>query len=613
MDLLLETCGLSSYNQKRNVKIFIKYLQILESMEEAQVKENTVPKRKAAFGIREKILAIAFVPLISLAVIASVFSAMTLKKGMEDEAVKRLEDVADGLKHSLRAVDQGDFRSEGGELYKGEHNISADLEVLDSFSANSNIDITLFWGDTRTVTTLIDESTGERMAGTQAAEHVVQAVLEGGHSFTDNDIMINGTPYFCCYIPLENNDGSIAGMIFTGEPSSDIEDYINQKVLQIITVAVVIILLSSVVIVYFSRTLAGAFKEEEKIIEQLAKGNLNVHVDEKFLGRKDELGHTANALQELIHNLSGILNHIRQSSSELLESGNSLDEMAERVNANASEIGKAVEEISMGAVSQAEEIETASGQIMDMGHVIENIVEDVDKLNVTSRAMKEAGDTSAEIMQHLAASTERTIGAIRKIGLQVYATNESAQKIREAVDIIASIASQTSLLSLNASIEAARAGEFGKGFAVVASEIQKLADESSNSAQTITDVINALLTESEMTVEIMKQVESIIADQREKLKATQNHFENVTTGINSSREDTSMIEKRTHVCDSSRKTVVDVISNLSALSQENAASAQETTASMEELNATINLLADAANSLKGLSGQMEEEMKFFKF
>ena len=590
MDLLLETCGLSSYNQKRNVKIFIKYLQILESMEEAQVKENTVPKRKAAFGIREKILAIAFVPLISLAVIASVFSAMTLKKGMEDEAVKRLEDVADGLKHSLRAVDQGDFRSEGGELYKGEHNISADLEVLDSFSANSNIDITLFWGDTRTVTTLIDESTGERMAGTQAAEHVVQAVLEGGHSFTDNDIMINGTPYFCCYIPLS--------MIFTGEPSSDIEDYINQKVLQIITVAVVIILLSSVVIVYFSRTLAGAFKEEEKIIEQLAKGNLNVHVDEKFLGRKDELGHTANALQELIHNLSGILNHIRQSSSELLESGNSLDEMAERVNANASEIGKAVEEISMGAVSQAEEIETASGQIMDMGHVIENIVEDVDKLNVTSRAMKEAGDTSAEIMQHLAASTERTIGAIRKIGLQVYATNESAQKIREAVDIIASIASQTSLLSLNASIEAARAGEFGKGFAVVASEIQKLADESSNSAQTITDVINALLTESEMTVEIMKQVESIITDQREKLKATQNHFENVTTGINSSREDTSMIEKRTHVCDSSRKTVVDVISNLSALSQENAASAQETTASMEELNATLNLPAHAANGLK---------------
>ena len=73
-----------------------------------------------------------------------------------------------------------------------------------------------------------------------------------------------------------------------------------------------------------------------------------------------------------------------------------------------------------------------------------------------------------------------------------------------------------------------------------------------------------------------------------------------------------MIEERMQVCDVSRKTVVEVISNLSALSQENAASAQGTTASMEELNATIQLLAEAANSLRGLSDQMEEEMKFFK-
>ena len=257
-------------------------------------------------------------------------------------------------------------------------------------------------------------------------------------------------------------------------------------------------------------------------------------------------------------------------------------------------------------------IETASGQIMDMGSVIESIVKDVGQLNDTSKTMKEAGDTSAEIMKGLAASTDRTNEAIQKIGAQVYATNESAQKIRAAVDIISSIASQTSLLSLNASIEAARAGEFGKGFAVVASEIQKLADESSNSAQTITDVINSLLEDSEMTVEIMKEVEEIIIDQREKLVATQSHFVEVETGINNSREGASMIEQRTHVCDESRKTVVEVISNLSALSQENAASAQQTTASMEELNDTIQLLAGAANSLRNMSDRMEEEMKFFK-
>lgn len=576
------------------------------------MKEKETQSKKTSFGIKQKILAIAFGPMMVLAIVIAVFSSSTMKLGMEEEAIKRLQDVASGVEQALTVVGDGDFQLKEGELYKGEHNISKDLTALEAFAASSSIDLTLFWGDTRTVTTLIDESTGERMVGTQAADHVVEEVLKSGNTYTDKDITINGKPYFCCYLPLKNGDGTIVGMTFAGEPSSGIEEYINGKMIQIILVILVILILGGFDIIYFARRFASAFEQEEAIIGELAEGNLNVQVEEKLLKRGDELGNIAKAIRNLIQTLSGIINSIQQTSSELMQSGQSLDEMAEHVNANAAEISKAVEDISVGAVSQAEEIETASGQIMDMGHVIENIVEDVDKLHSTSVTMKQAGDTSAEIMHHLVASTNRTDKAIQKIGRQIYATNESAQKIREAVDIISSIASQTSLLSLNASIEAARAGEFGKGFAVVASEIQKLADESSNSAQTITDVINSLLADSEMTVEIMKEVEEIIKDQREKLNATQSQFVNVTAGINSSREDTSMIEKRTQVCDSSRKTVVDVISNLSALSQENAASAQETTASMEELNATISLLADAANGLRAVSDKMEKDMKFFK-
>lgn len=576
------------------------------------MKEKETQNRKTSFGIKQKILAIAFGPMTVLGIVVAIFSSSTMKFGMEDEAIKRLQDVASGVEQALTVVGDGDFQLNDGELYKGEHNISEDLTALEAFTASSEIDITLFWGDTRTVTTLIDEKTGERMVGTQAADQVAEVVLKNGNKYTDKDITINGKPYFCCYIPLKNGNGTIVGMIFAGEPSSGIEEYINNKMLQIILVIIVILILGGFDIIYFARRFSSAFEKEEAVIRELAEGNLNVQVDEKLLERGDELGNIARAIRNLAQTLSSIINSIQQTSSELMQSGQSLDEMAEHVNANAAEISKAVEDISMGAVSQAEEIETASGQIMDMGTVIENIVEDVDKLHSTSMSMKQAGDTSAEIMKHLVASTNRTDKAIQKIGTQIYATNESAQKIREAVDIISSIASQTSLLSLNASIEAARAGEFGKGFAVVASEIQKLADESSNSAQTITDVINSLLADSEMTVEIMKEVEEIIKDQREKLDATQSQFVNVTAGINSSREDTSMIEKRTQVCDSSRKTVVDVISNLSALSQENAASAQETTASMEELNATISLLADAANGLRTVSDKMQTEMKFFK-
>ncbi len=573
---------------------------------------KTDKKQTVKAGIMTKILAMALGPLIVLAVASAFFSAHTIRTGMQDEAIKRLEDIVSGVNNSLDALGEGDYRLEGETVYKGDINISEKLPYFENFAAASGIDITLFYEDTRRVTTLVDSETGERMVGTQAADKVIAKVLEGGEEYVDKKLQLNGQPYFCCYMPLANEDGSIVGMIFAGEPSSGIEAYIKNEVFQTTILNVVVILLGGLLVIGFSRALSKAIQKEEGVIRQLAEGNLNIQVDSKLKGRKDELGSIANALDNLVSQLSRILNHLQQSSDELHKSGQSLDEMAERVNVNASEIGKAVEDISQGAVSQAEEIENASGKIVDMGSMIEHIVGGVDKLNSTSVSMKQAGDNSAEIMRDLVESTNRTTEAIHKIGEQIYATNESAQKIREAVDLISAIASQTSLLSLNASIEAARAGEFGKGFAVVASEIQKLADESSRSAQTITDIINSLLSESEMTVEIMKEVGAIITEQRQKIEDTQSHFNNVTEGINSSREDTTMIEERTHVCDESRKTVVDVIANLSAISEENAASAQETTASMEELSATINLLAEAANSLKGLSDQMNDDIKFFK-
>lgn len=575
---------------------------------------NKTKKRQSvkAAGIMTKILTIALGPLIVLALSSAFFSAHTIRVGMQDEAIKRLEDIVSGVNNSLNALSGGDYQLDGELVYKGDVNVSDKLPHFETFASESGIDITLFYGDTRRITTLIDQATGERMVGTQAADKVVAKVLEGGEEYVDKKLELNGQPYFCCYKPLQNSDGSIVGMIFAGEPSSGIEAYIQNKIIQVTILNTIVILLGGVLIVLFSRKLSHAIQKEEDIIKRISEGNLNVQVDGKLRTRRDELGSIARALEGLVAELSKVLNHLKNSSDELLKSGESLDEMAERVNANASEIGKAVEDISQGAVSQAEEIENASGKIVDMGSMIEHIVGGVDKLNSTSATMKQAGDNSAEIMQDLAESTNKTTEAIKKIGEQVYATNESAQKIREAVDIISSIASQTSLLSLNASIEAARAGEFGKGFAVVASEIQKLADESSRSAQTITDTINSLVAESELSVEIMKEVGAIIAEQREKIEDTKSHFTDVTEGINSSREDTTMIEERTHVCDESRKTVVDVIANLSAISQQNAASAQETTASMEELSATISLLAEAANSLKGLSDQMNDDIKFFK-
>lgn len=185
-------------------------------------------------------------------------------------------------------------------------------------------------------------------------------------------------------------------------------------------------------------------------------------------------------------------------------------------------------------------------------------------------------------------------------------------KIRNSLSGISEVADQTDLLSLNASIEAARAGEAGRGFAVVATQISKLSEDSAQSTKTIEDIIHQLTVDSEASVQIMKEVNEIIAEQQQKLTQTKEKFGDVSNGIENSRKESNMISDQAQECDSERGRIVDVIQNLSAVSEENAASTQETNASMEELNATINLLAEAAGELKEMALKLEEDVQFFK-
>lgn len=295
-----------------------------------------------------------------------------------------------------------------------------------------------------------------------------------------------------------------------------------------------------------------------------------------------------------------------------MQSGDSLESMASQTSTTADEISHAVEDISKGAVTQAEDIESATTQVANMGEMIEQIVSGVKGLDEISLSMKKADDESEQIISELSVSNDRTIDAIQKIDASVRTTNESVGRIQEAINLITAIASETSLLALNASIEAARAGEAGRGFAVVASQISKLSEDSNNSAKTIEDIIIQLSADSEASVQIMAEVGEIINEQQRKLDETKDKFKDVSRGIETSMAETEKIYGQTKECDQARAQVTDVIQNLSAVAQQNAASTEETNAAMEELNATINLLAEAAKDLKDIAEELERDVSFFK-
>lgn len=399
----------------------------------------------------------------------------------------------------------------------------------------------------------------------------------------------------------------------TAEVRASVEDTTNASQQQMTVIIVAVLAGSFLVLVFLtfviSRSMHRSIRVFRNTLSEMTKGDLTVRA---YSGGKDEFALFGQFVNVFLDKLGGIMKEVQYISKEVKKSGEALDEMASRSGQTSADITNAVNEIAAGAVTQADESESAAGKIEQMGHSFETIVDYVNDLGSMAENMTQVSRESVRFMEELRGANEKTVQAFSQVSSQTHTTNISVQKIREATELITSIASQTNLLSLNASIEAARAGEAGKGFAVVASEIQKLAEQSSQSAETIGRIISDLTEQADLTVCIVDEVSQVMEMQQSKLQQTQERFGMLEQGISQSGRETKQIREQTDICDAARMSVEDVIVNLSAISQENAASTQETTASMEELHETMQQLALASGNLKEMAQQLEQDLNFFR-
>lgn len=568
-------------------------------------------KKNGSSRLRIKIMLVALLPMILMAVIVGISATRNMREGMRQEMMYALETQTHSLEQLYNAVNSDTYSVSGDKLMKGSFNVTDETDFLDSFVEGTDMQVTVFYGGTRMATTLKDQS-GNRLTGTKADEAVTKAVTQDGKTVEEYNITIDGEKYYACYAPLKDSGDKVIGMVFAGKPVTEVQALINERTSHIVIVELVMIVLAIIVIFLLTKGIQVGLQAAEKAVHGLSNGDLTVAVESKAMRRNDELGDMAKGVAVLMNQLLEVVNHIRTSSEQLLKSGTDLSNMATQTSSTADDISKAIEEISQGAVSQADEIERASHEVDTMGQLIGHIADNVAELDQGTQEIKGSSDRSIDIIRDLTESNDRSMEAVRHISRQVNATNESALKIRAAVDLITSIAEETNLLSLNASIEAARAGEQGRGFAVVAGQIQKLAEQSNESAGSIADIIGELLKDSENSVQVMEEVQKIMNEQQEKLQATRKQIAEVGDGISGAAQAAGMILQQTEHCNSARANVADVISNLSAISEQNAASTEETTASMEEMNAAINLLAESARQLQELSKSLEEDVSFFR-
>ena len=386
------------------------------------------------------------------------------------------------------------------------------------------------------------------------------------------------------------------------------------RVKSIVDVVIIIVLVVSVValalvLARVSQGINRSVSTFKVAIDEIASGNISTRADD---AGKDEFAMFANSLNSFMDVLEGTVSKIKNMTNVLADSGDALEGSATKSKEIAANINDTIKQISDGALEQARDVENSSRQVVDIRESINQIFGSVTTLSEKTDEMNVSGKEATDTMTDLTRSSDSTTEAFTKIADQVKKTDESVGEIQEAISLIQSVANQINLLSLNASIEAARAGEAGKGFAVVASEISKLADQTNQSATIIEGIIRMLSEESNRTVETINEVTELIQNQKSDIDNTYEIFSNVSTGIDFTQGAVTQVLSDAKICENASETVVDLMTNLSAISQENAASAETTSNAMEELNAETVRLADTSAQLKQIADNLKEDLDFFK-
>lgn len=398
-------------------------------------------------------------------------------------------------------------------------------------------------------------------------------------------------------------------VVISADESEVLQPVNNMMKLAVFALIVVVVIVSAIGAVITEIALRPIIRVSQ-IVQKMADLDFSENENtEKMKKRKDETGVMTRSVALLREELVDLLEGIQKQSVQLFKTSANLDGDSDETQKMVEQVDRAVGDIATGATSQAQETQNATENVIAMGNMIEDTNAEAERLNGNAQQMKDSSDQAMQILKELNEINDRTKQSIEEVYTQTNITNESVQKIKEATVLIASIAEETNLLSLNASIEAARAGEQGKGFAVVASQIQKLAEQSNESASQIDEITNALISDSTKSVETIAQVRDIMNEQSEKMEKTDSMFRQVNTGVDHAMDSVNTITEKTELLNQSREKIIDVVQNLSAIAEENAASSQETSASITQVNTVVTDISDNASGLKDIAYHLENDVK----
>ena len=566
-------------------------------------------KKSKKFTIRltGKILGIVTLIMIILvgAVLINVLLNMT--KLSNNLVEKQLQASAYAVQSHYDSVSDFEYKiGSDGELYKGTTNLIYEKKYMDDFRDSMRAYTALFFNDELKLSSFKESSV------VKLSDEAKKECIKNGYYFSD-EYDVDGYSFYAYYKVFSKDEtGNPNGIMIIAVQKRDAWQITKSALFMITLTAMAIMIAAVVLVILFVRAITKSIKRSVKDMENVSQGNLNFSVSDKLTGRSDEIGDMANGIQLIINNFKSVVAKIFEASAELSQFTEKYGVSFGRINETMNNVNIAVDEIANGATSQANETQTANDEMNSMGNAIVEASGNVEYLGTSSSKMTGYSDQARTTLEELSVITEKTMKSVDTVQNQTNLTNKSAMEIQEATDLIANIASQTNLLSLNASIEAARAGENGRGFAVVANEIRNLADQSRSSAERIAAIVNTLISNSNESVETMNDVMSIMQVQSNKLDDTKTMFESLDNEIAAVNDAIEGIKGEMDHINELKTVVIESVESLAAIAEQNAASTEETSAAMAELSNIIGVCDEETKKLLELAEGLDSSIRTFK-
>lgn len=554
-------------------------------------------KNKKKITLMVVIYLIGFIPLITANTMFTNFAIMEFKKNMIDSTYLKLRACATSVEQYFSWDIREDILCKDDVSY----------EFIDSLK-DSDIEQTFFVGDTRYLSSIKDES-GKRIEGTEADPEIWK-IVSSGKEYKSDGVTLAGREYYVYYMPVYTEDNSeVIGMAFAGEVAETIEKACRSVYLLMYGVSLLLIVLFGIILFFVARLIRRPMSEAADKLNTIATGDLTVDTSVKSTMR--ETVTIISATQLLRDKLVDIITHVDNKVDVLNTNTNTLTSQVTSVNTGTNQISTSVEELSNASTILAENVQNVNNIAINMGDNITQIDTDVKALTDVSQRMQTANAKAVDSMATVLDNSNQSSEIVDKIVTQVQSTNDAITKINDAVGLIMGITSQTNLLSLNASIEAARAGESGKGFAVVAGEIKALSEQSASSAATIQQIADDILSKSQESVTLAKDIQSLIAEEQNSISTSQEDFNALSKSIDESITIASSIATKTANLDEMKTEVIENISDLSAISQENAASTEEVNANVSSIAEAVQDIANGTDEVKSVAIELSELMQYF--